>query len=173
MPCPQACACSRCGRYREPRRGPPMRPWVLIRYGDSWPKALLDGRGSDTGRLISQELPRRERERATPMPRFSQRPNLLKYSNLVRASAMAGWPSSPTNPSSPRLTETWWPSISAVLCWNQGSNSGSSAYGSSSGRASGVLCSVPLNTGHQRRRAAETISSRRSLVLRCGMTSIA
>jgi hypothetical protein len=37
---------------------------VLNRFGDSWPKALLDGRGFDPGILISQELPSRERERA-------------------------------------------------------------------------------------------------------------
>jgi len=38
------------------------------------------------------------------------------------------------------------------------SNSGSSANGSSNGRAPGVLWAVPLNTEHRRRRAAKAMS---------------
>jgi hypothetical protein len=43
-------------------------PWVLNRFGDSWPKPLPDGApsgpGSEMGALIAQGLPSRERKRA-------------------------------------------------------------------------------------------------------------
>jgi len=44
-------------------------PEGVNRFGDSWPKALPDGRGSEPGISISQELPSRERERARAFPK--------------------------------------------------------------------------------------------------------